>query len=68
MKNLHTSLLGRIVTLTDDTTNRPYVIVAVWLTDGAHTTPSIALESVNQFGKSVGGPIVTCFLTDASLR
>jgi len=62
MKKLQTSLLGRIVTLSGDTTNRPYVIVAIWLADGTNM-PSVALESVNQFGKSIGGPIATCCLT-----
>ena len=67
MKNLHTSLLGRIVTLTGDTSNKPYGIVAIWLVDGSHM-PSVALEPMNLFGKSTGGSVVTAHLTDVSFR
>lgn len=67
MKNLHTTLVGRFVTLTDDTTNRPYLIVAIWLGTSCDT-PSVALEACNQFGKSIGGPIVTAPLTDLSIQ
>ena len=63
MKTLHTSLLGRTVNLTGDTTNRPYSVVAVWLPEG-DKTPSVCLEAANQFGKSIGGQLVTASLTD----
>jgi len=62
MKNkLQSNLIGRFITLTDDTSNKSYCIVAVWLPD-ADRTPSIALESVNAFGRSIGGPIIISYL------
>jgi len=67
MKNLQSNLLGRLVTVTDDTANRPYSIVAIWLPDG-QKTPFVALEPVNQFGKSTGGALVTADLTQITIR
>jgi hypothetical protein len=62
VKNLFTSLLGRFVTLTSDTTNRPYVIVAIWLEE----FPVVALEALNSFHRPVGGPLVIVDLGQCS--